>query len=143
MTKETGEENESPLLKVPESYQRYIDEIYEIARTKKGGWVNNKELAEGLNVEPPSVSGMLKKLKENNYIRWSPRQAIRLTKKGKQIAKQLNETHSLLRTFFKKVLKIEKEETIEDLSCEIEHHISRDVKESFKTFLDDYLDAQE
>ncbi len=47
--------------KVPESYQRYLDEIYIISRKKKGGWVSNKELASNLNVKPASVSGMLEK----------------------------------------------------------------------------------
>ena len=40
---------------IPESYQRYLDEIYNISRKKKGGWVTNKEIAESLQIEPPSV----------------------------------------------------------------------------------------
>ena len=124
---------------VPESYQRYLDEIYLIASKKRGGWVSNKEIAESLNVEPASVSGMLEKLKEKNLIKWEPRKAIRLTTKGKKLARQLNEIHSLLKVFFKKVLKLEDEDTIEDLACQIEHHINLDVKNSLKDFLDKYL----
>jgi len=124
---------------IPESYQRYLDEIYLIASKKRGGWVSNKEIAESLNVEPASVSGMLEKLKEKNLIKWEPRKAIRLTTKGKKLARQLNEIHSLLKVFFKKVLKLEDEDTIEDLACQIEHHINLDVKNSLKDFLDKYL----
>jgi len=124
---------------IPESYQRYLDEIYTIASKKRGGWVSNKEIAESLDVEPASVSGMLEKLKEQNLINWEPRKAIRLTTQGKKLAKQLNEIHQLLKVFFKKVLKLEDEDTIEDLACQIEHHINVDVKNSLKDFLDKYL----
>ena len=125
--------------KIPESYQRYIDEIYNISRQKKGGWVSNKELAENMNVKPASVTGMLKKLKESNLIKWETRKSIRLTDKGKKVALQLNKTHSLLRDFFEKILKIKDDTLIEKLACEIEHHITHDVQDSLKNFLDTYL----
>ena len=125
---------------IPESYQRYIDEIYLISRKKKGGWVSNREIAESLHVEPASVTGMLEKLKKKGLIKWEPRKAIRLTEEGKKIAKQLNEIHNLLYQFFAKVLNIEDEDAIEKLSCEIEHHITRDVKNSLENFLSKYMD---
>ncbi|MBY9006661.1 MAG: metal-dependent transcriptional regulator [Candidatus Lokiarchaeota archaeon] len=127
------------LSNIPESYQRYLDEIYSIASKKRGGWVTNKEIASSLGVEPASVSGMLEKLKEHDLINWEPRKAIRLTKKGKEIALQLNEIHQLLLLFFKHVLKLKDSNTIEELACQIEHHITQDVKQSLKKFLDKYL----
>jgi len=120
---------------IPESYQRYLDIIFNISKKKKGGWVTNKEIAENLQVEPASVSGMLEKLKKAQLIKWEPRKAIRLTDKGKKYAIQLEETHSLLRTFFKDILKIDDKEVVEKLSCEIEHHITQEVKDSFRTFV--------
>jgi len=124
---------------IPESYQRYLDEIYTISHKKRGGWVSNKALAENLNVKPASVTGMLEKLQRAGLILWKPRKAIRLTEKGKRIAIQLNETHELLHTFFEKVLKIDDKDLVEKISCEIEHHISIDVKNSLKEFLSNYL----
>ena len=120
---------------IPESYQRYLDIIFEISKKKKGGWVTNKEIAENLQVEPASVSGMLEKLKKTQLIKWEPRKSIRLTDKGKNFALQLEETHSLLRTFFRDILKIEDEELVEKISCEIEHHITQEVKDSFRNFI--------
>jgi len=140
MTKK-GSQEKSEITEIPESYQRYIDEIYNISRKKKGGWVTNKEIAEELQVEPPSISGMLKKLKNQGLIKWEPRKSIRLTEKGKKIAQQLNETHLLLYQFFSKVLKIKDKDVIENLSCEIEHHITRDVKDSLEEFLSKYLNG--
>ncbi len=130
----------SKISDIPESYQRYLDEIHTISRKKKGGWVTNKEIAENLQVEPASVSGMLEKLKNRGLIKWEPRKSIRLTEKGKKIARQLSEIHNLLFQFFSKVLKIEDKKVIENLSCEIEHHITRDVKTSLEHFLSQYLD---
>jgi Mn-dependent DtxR family transcriptional regulator len=132
---------DSKISDIPESYQRYLDEIHNISRRKKGGWVTNKEIAEKLHVEPASVSGMLEKLKNKGLIKWEPRKSIRLTEEGKRIARQLNEIHNLLYQFFSGVLKIEDQEVIENLSCEIEHHITRDVKASLEEFLSKYLDS--
>ncbi|TFF84039.1 MAG: metal-dependent transcriptional regulator [Promethearchaeota archaeon] len=128
------------ITELPESYQRYIDIIYDISKKKKGGWVQNKEIADNLGVEPASVSGMLEKLKSNNLIRWEPRKAIRLTEKGKQYAIQLDEIHSLLRIFFKDVLQIKDSRVIESVTHEIEHYITQKVKESLERFLSKYLD---
>ncbi|KKL74944.1 hypothetical protein LCGC14_2059830 [marine sediment metagenome] len=134
-------QNTSKVSDIPESYQRYIDGIHNISRKKKGGWVTNKEIAKSLNVEPASVSGMLEKLKNKGLIKWEPRKSIRLTEEGKKIARQLNETHSLLHQFFAEVLKIDDSDIIENLSDEIEHHITRDVKASLEEFLSKYLDG--
>jgi len=84
MTKKNSNEI-SKINDIPESYQRYIDEIHSISKSKKGGWVSNKEIAESLQVEPASVSGMLEKLKKRGLIKWEPRKAIRLTEKGKKL----------------------------------------------------------
>ena len=137
MTKKN--ENDIDIADIPESYERYLDEIYIISRQKKGGWINNKEIAEGLNVKPASVSGMFHNLKEKGLIIWSERKSIRLTEKGKKLAKQLNETHLLLNDFFSKVLKIDDEVLVDKISCEIEHHINKEVRDSLKNFISDYL----
>ena len=130
---------ESLISEIPESYQRYLDEIFIISRRKKGGWVSNKELAENLDVKPASVSGMLEKLEKQGLIDWKPRKSIRLSEKGKTIARQLNETHELLRDFFQKVLEISDEKVVDNISCEIEHHITSHVKKKLKEFLSKYL----
>ncbi|MGV9171467.1 MAG: metal-dependent transcriptional regulator [Promethearchaeia archaeon] len=134
----SSEKKKYKISDIPESYQKYIDEIYSISRNKKGGWVTNKEIAENLDVEPASVSGMLEKLRNEALIKWEPRKAIRLTKKGKQIAKQLTEIHDLLEDFFTNVLKIKDKKAVEDLSCQIEHHITSEVRISLSEFLKKY-----
>ncbi|MHA1273376.1 MAG: metal-dependent transcriptional regulator [Promethearchaeota archaeon] len=138
MAKSSKDSNEN--FTIPESYQRYLDEIYKISRRNRGGWVSNKELVESLGVKPASVSGMLHKLQESGLIKWKPRNSIRLTELGKRIASQLDEAHQLLNKFFSEVLKLKDPELIEKLSCEIEHHITIEVKDSLKEFLTKYLE---
>jgi DtxR family Mn-dependent transcriptional regulator len=128
------------MLDVPESYQRYLDEIYNITyKKKKGGWVSNKEIADALSVKPASVSGMLEKLKKKGLIQWEQRKSIRLTKEGKEIAEHLTKVHSSLNDFFGKVLKLEDKELINNLSCQIEHHITKEVIEKLEAFLEEFL----
>jgi len=141
MSKKTS--NKPKLNDVPESFQRYLDEIYTISKKSHAGWVSNKEIAEKMNVEPASVTGMLKRLRDNGYITWEPRKRIRLTEIGKTIAMHLSDIHKTLRQFFEDVLKIDDDEVVENLSCEIEHHISSDVKESLENFISNYLKKQE
>lgn len=137
MAKKTKVKNMST---IPESYQRYLDEIYSITyKKKKGGWVSNKEIAEALSVKPASVSGMLEKLKKKGLIQWEQRKSIRLTKEGKEIAEHLTNVHSSLNDFFEKVLKLEDKELVNNLSCQIEHHITKDVKDSLDKFLKEFL----
>jgi DtxR family Mn-dependent transcriptional regulator len=130
-------------LSIPESYQRYICEIYSISHNKHGGWVTNKELAENLNVERPSITGMLYKLREEELINWTPRKAIRLTKKGREFAIKFSVTNSLLRRFFKEILEIKDNALVEQLSCDIEHHITEKVQKSLKEFIDYYFELRE
>ena len=137
---EKKKSEEVEISEIPESYQRYLDVIYEISKNKRGGWVSNKEIAENLNIEPASVSGMLEKLSKTGLIKWEPRRAIRLTDKGKNYAAQLNEIHDLLRIFFNKVLKIEDKSVVEQVTCQIEHHITSKVKKSLEIFLSNYQD---
>ncbi|MFW9773817.1 MAG: metal-dependent transcriptional regulator [Promethearchaeota archaeon] len=136
--KDSNQIEDSDILDVRESFQRYLDVIFQISKKKKGGWVSNKEIAKTLKVEPASVSGMLEKLKSKGYIKWEPRKAIRLTEEGKKIAIQLDEIHELLRIFFRNVLKIEDDRVIESITHEIEHHITQDIKESLSKFLSNY-----
>jgi DtxR family Mn-dependent transcriptional regulator len=132
--------NPQDLSDIPESYQRYLDEIYSITyKKKKGGWVSNKEIADALSVKPASVSGMLEKLKGKGLIQWEQRKSIRLTKEGKEIAEHLTNVHSSLNDFFEKVLKLEDKELVNNLSCQIEHHITTPILSKLQQFLKEFL----
>lgn len=109
--------------------------IYIISKQKKGGWVSNSELSDFLNKKPSSVSEMLHKLKNEDFINWKPRSSIRVTQKGKKIAKQMMEKYNILKQFFIVILNIKDKELIEKLCCGIEHHITPEVVKSFNNLL--------
>ncbi|MHA1804941.1 MAG: metal-dependent transcriptional regulator [Promethearchaeota archaeon] len=117
---------------IKESQEDYLKAIYLISKSKKGGWVNNSQIARFLNVQPPSVSEMLHKLKAKGLIDWSPRRAIRLTRKGKLLAMDTLKKYEILKDFFLNVLKIEDEALINQSCCKIEHHLTLDVLEALR-----------
>ncbi|MFX1257746.1 MAG: metal-dependent transcriptional regulator [Promethearchaeota archaeon] len=118
-----------------ETYEDYLKGIYLISKKNRGGWVSNSEISEFLNVKPASVSGMLHKLKKNGLITWKPRNSIRLTQKGKNIANKMIENYEKLREFFIGILKLNDEKLIDLLCCGIEHHITPEVVEALDNLL--------
>lgn len=110
-----------------ESVENYLKAIYLISTHNKGGWVSNSEISDFLSIKPASVSGMLHKLKNQEFIMWKPRSSIRLTPKGKNIAKQMIKNYNKLRAFFIKTLKLNDKILIDELCCGIEHHITPEV----------------
>ena len=118
-----------------ESYEDYLKAIYLISKGNKGGWVSNSEISNFLSIKPASVSGMLHKLKNNGFITWKPRYSIRLTQKGKNIAKQMIKNSKKLREFFTGILKLNDKELIDKLCCGIEHHITPEVTKALDNLL--------
>ncbi|MFO8018760.1 MAG: metal-dependent transcriptional regulator [Promethearchaeia archaeon] len=117
---------------IHESYEDYLKAIYLISKNNRGGWVSNSEIAQYLDVKPSSVSSMLHKLKDNGLIFWKPRKSLRLTKKGKKIAKNMMKKYNLLKEFFFNILEIKDKALIKDLSCRIEHHLTPEVSEALQ-----------
>jgi DtxR family Mn-dependent transcriptional regulator len=111
-----------------ESHEDYLKAIYLISKTNKGGWVSNSEISSFLRVKPPSVTDMLYKLKIEGLIIWQPRKSIRLTIKGKNIAKNIVRKNEELKKFFRNVLNLKDNLMLEELCCKIEHHIPPDVR---------------
>lgn len=122
-----------------ESHENYLKAIYLISKKKKGGWVSNSEIADFLNVKPSSVTDMLYKLKGKSYIHWKPRKSIRLSDKGKRIAKSIVRKNQELKKFFKNVLDIKDETILDELCCKIEHHITPEVRIALENLNLNYL----
>ena len=122
------------LNEINESYEDYLKTIYIISKKKRGGWVSNSEISNFLHVKPSSVTDMLHKLSENGLIKWKPRNSIRLTEKGKEVAKNIFKRYNLLKEFFTNVLKLKDTCKLEDLCCKIEHHITSEVTNALENF---------
>ena len=79
------------------STQDYIKAIYNL--TKNGDLVSNTEISQKLGVAPASVTEMLKKLSDDDYIKYEPYKGSILTIKGLREAQKVTRKHRLLERF--------------------------------------------
>ena len=120
---------------IAECHEDYLKAIYLISKKNKGGWVSNKEISNFLKIKPASVSNMLYKLKEQDFIYWKPRSPIRLTKKGKKIVQELVKNYNRLQHFFERVLNLKDPQLIQELSCKIEHLITPEISNALEELI--------
>ena len=117
---------------IKDTHENYLKAIYMISKRNRGGWVSNSEISNFLKVKPASVSNMLYKLKENNYIQWYPRKAVRLTAKGKKIALVTINKYNQLKLFFEGVLGVDNALKLDELCCKIEHTITPEISDALE-----------
>jgi len=106
----------------------------------KKGFARVKEISKMLNVEMPSVTSALKRLKDKELILYEKYGYIELTPDGNIIARKIYNRHIKIKEFFEKLLNIDSE-IAEENACKIEHSISEDIFNrilSFLNFLDEY-----
>jgi DtxR family Mn-dependent transcriptional regulator len=109
------------------STQDYLKAIYNIARN--GDLVSTTEISHKLNVAPASVTEMLKKLSDDDYIKYEPYKGSILTVKGLREAQKITRKHRLLETFLTDVLHIGKDKVHKE-ACQMEHTLSDEAEES-------------
>lgn len=96
--------------------------------------VSTSELAEVLDVEPPTVSSMFAKLSDRGYIDREPHRPVALTDSGRDIALRLIRDHRILETFLVECLGYGWEEVHEE--CDrLEHHVSQRFITAVELFL--------
>jgi Mn-dependent DtxR family transcriptional regulator len=69
------------------SMEDYIEMIYRLS--KKNGYTRIQELANNLNVQPPSATKMIQKLSEMNLLKYKKYDVIILEEDGKILGKKL------------------------------------------------------
>jgi len=99
----------------------YLKAIFHLGG--RGRRVHTTELAELLAVRKPSVSAMLKRLKEAGLVDHSPRQGARLTDAGWTATMRVVRRHRLLETFLVEVLGLDWSEVHAEAEV-LEHHLS-------------------
>ena len=105
---------------VLESGENYLEAILMISREKEN--VHAIDIVNNLGFSKPSVSIMLKKLKDEKYIDIDEKQNITLLPEGLKIAEKILERHEIL-TDILEYLGIEPK-IAEDDACKIEHDLS-------------------
>ena len=98
----------------------YLEAIWNLQNKK--GYIKAKDIADKLEVKRPSVSEMVKKLKENNYISYEKYGGIVFTAKGKKLAQEIKKRHNLFVEFLR-LIGVSEENSQKD-ACEFEHNVS-------------------
>jgi len=121
--------------KINESYEDYLKAIYLISKSNKGGWVSNSDISKFLNIQPSSVTNMLYKLREKDYIFWKPGSKIRLTKKGKNIAIKITQNFKCLKEFLTDVLNLRDNANLNEFCCKVEHYLTPQILKAIKNLV--------
>lgn len=79
------------------SVEDYLKAIY--ALTERGEAASTSQLAESLNVQPASVSGMIKRLAESGLVEHVPYRGVRLTDEGAREALRIVRRHRVIETY--------------------------------------------
>lgn len=118
-------------MKILESAENYLETIY-ILKSRRGQ-IRSIDIATELSYSKPSVSIAMKKLREEGYIEIDSDGYIDLLPRGKQVAEEMYERHTLLTECLIK-LGVPNDVAAVD-ACKIEHVISTESFEAIKKFL--------
>ena len=105
-----------------QSAEDYLERILELVQ--ETGQARVVDIANSLNVRQASVTNMVKKLCELGYVDHEKyKRGLVLTKKGEQVALEIQRRHETLSSFFS-MLELDDETQRRDIEG-IEHHLSR------------------
>ena len=90
----TVREPQPPLTR---SVEDYLKSIYHL--TSQGGFATTSDIAGMLEIAPPSVSGMMKRLSETGLIEHVPYRGVQLTPQGRRAALQMIRRHRILEVY--------------------------------------------
>ncbi|NLC67072.1 MAG: metal-dependent transcriptional regulator [Clostridium sp.] len=111
----------------------YIKAIYELGGEKKK--IGTKSIAKSLNISPPSVSEMIKKLVEEGYIEYELYKGVKLTEKGAKEALGIKKRHLLWEVFLVEKLGYDWEDAHEEAEV-LEHITSTKLEGMLEKYLD-------
>ncbi|WP_461207681.1 metal-dependent transcriptional regulator [Clostridium sp. DL1XJH146] len=112
------------------SMEDYIEMIYRLSQKK--GYTRTKELSEKLNVQPPSVTKMIKRMDGMVIVNYEKYGVITLSQRGKNIGKALLHRHMIIEEFLGAIAPTE---DVFEQTEKIEHSISEKTIWYFEQFL--------
>ncbi len=113
------------------SMEDYIEMIYRLS--KKTGYTRIQELANNLNVQPPSATKMIQKLSELNLLKYKKYDVIVLEKDGKVLGKKLLMRHNTVEQLLRYIGV--NESNILSETEKIEHTISDNTLKCIKKYI--------
>lgn len=117
-------------MQVGETIENYLETI--LILTKKQGEVRSIDIVNEMGYSKPTISIMMKQLREKDYIAVDEAGFISLTEQGLKIAKRVYERHVLLTKLLVELGVNEEVAAID--ACRVEHVISKESFEKIKEF---------
>lgn len=114
-------------MKIRESAEMYLETILLLS---KEGNVRSIDVARAMNFSRPSVSVKVHDLANENYISISENGFITLEEKGRKIAEEIYERHTVLSAILEKI-GVSPEIAAQD-ACKVEHVISQETFDCIK-----------
>jgi DtxR family Mn-dependent transcriptional regulator len=103
------------------SVEDYLKAIYHLS--SQGGFAATSGIAASLDVSPPSVSGMVKRLSETGLIEHVPYRGVQLTSQGRRAALRMIRRHRILEVYLTHALGYDWDSVHEEAE-RLEHAVS-------------------
>lgn len=113
---------------ITEAVENYLETILILSKAQPD--VHAIDICSYLGYSRPTVSIILKKMKDEGLVNVNEDNHITLTDEGKIIAERIFERHNLLSAFFI-YLGVKKDQALED-ACKIEHDLSQETYDLLK-----------
>lgn len=114
------------------SVEDYLKVVYHLSR--QGGFATTGDIAAMLELTPPSVSGMLKRLAEARLIQHEPYHGVRLTNQGRTDALRVVRRHRILEVYLTRHLGYDWDDVHEEAE-RLEHAVSDELIERMSQVL--------
>lgn len=114
-----------------ESAEEYLEALW-ISEERGKPIAKISWVAKQLNVAPPSVVEMFKKLQERGLVIYHPYNGVRLSESGRIIARHVVRNHRLVEFLMNQTLGMDVDE---DIVCGIEHHMTVEFTDALCTLL--------
>ncbi|MEF8780818.1 MAG: metal-dependent transcriptional regulator [Haloferacaceae archaeon] len=115
-----------------ESVEMYLKEIYLLSR--EGESAKTGQLADSLDVSPPSVTEMVDRLERRGLATHEKHRGTDLTEEGIREAERVLRKHCRIERFL--VEQLGKTSDFHEEACRLEHAMSDDVARSLDRFVD-------
>ncbi|MBR3971024.1 MAG: metal-dependent transcriptional regulator [Ruminococcus sp.] len=113
---------------ITEAVENYLETILILSKAQPD--VHAIDICSYLGYSRPTVSIILKKMKDEGLVNVNSDNHITLTDEGRKIAERIFDRHNLLSAFFI-YLGVKKDQALED-ACKIEHDLSQETYDLLK-----------
>lgn len=123
----------TPPTPLSSSLEDYLETIYLLVQEQ--GFARVKEIAAARNVKAPSVSIALRRLAEQDLVRYERREYVVLTEAGERLGRRVYSRHRLLTRFFEEVLQMPADAAAEQ-ACALEHGLTDEAMGGLARFFE-------